>query len=269
MAEQVLSDERVAEFQKNGVLYLPGLFTGWVEKLRQGVASNMAHPGPYGAENLQAGEQGRFFDDYCNWQNIPEFKDFVENSDAARIAAEVMQSSRAQFFHEHVLVKEPGTAKPTPWHQDIPYYCVTGSQTVSFWMPLDPTPKESSLELLAGSHKWPKMLKPTRWLASDDFYSDDSRFCQLPDMARERAAGHILSWEMEPGDAILFDYRTVHGAPGNERAERRRAFAHRWVGDDVRYTDPGERTSPPYPGINLREGDPLREDWFPVLWLRE
>ncbi|WP_420550849.1 hypothetical protein [Litorivicinus lipolyticus] len=32
--------------------------------------SNLTQPGPYAAENLNAGEAGRFFDDYCNWQRI-------------------------------------------------------------------------------------------------------------------------------------------------------------------------------------------------------
>ena len=33
----------------------------------------MREPGPYASENLKPGEGGRFFDDYCNWQRIPEF----------------------------------------------------------------------------------------------------------------------------------------------------------------------------------------------------
>ena len=42
---------------------------------------------------------------------------------------------------------------------------------------------------------------------------------------------------MEPGDALLFDFRTVHGARGNPAATRRRALSLRWVGDDARYAD--------------------------------
>ena len=33
-----------------------------------------------------------------------------------------MRSSYAQFFHEHVFMKEAGTQRTTPFHQDIPYY---------------------------------------------------------------------------------------------------------------------------------------------------
>jgi hypothetical protein len=40
----------------------------------------------------------------------------------------------------------------TPWHQDQPYYNIDGFQTASFWIPLDPVPRESTLEFVAGSH---------------------------------------------------------------------------------------------------------------------
>jgi ectoine hydroxylase-related dioxygenase (phytanoyl-CoA dioxygenase family) len=68
----------------------------------------------------------------------------IRKSAAAEVAARLMGSERVQMFHDHVLVKEPGTSKPTPWHQDGPYYFVEGTQTVSFWSPLDPV-KEASL----------------------------------------------------------------------------------------------------------------------------
>ena len=91
----------------------------------------------YAAENLHDGESGRFFYDYCNWTRIQEFEDVVRTSEAAAVAADLMGSQSIQMFHDHVLVKEPGTSKPTPWHQDGPYYFVDGTQTISFWYTLD------------------------------------------------------------------------------------------------------------------------------------
>lgn len=71
---------------------------------------------------------------------------------------------------------------------------------------------------------------------------------------------------MEPGDAVHFDFRTAHGARGNLAASRRRVLSLRWVGDDVRYVERPARTSPPYPGHNMKPGQKLREDWFPVIF---
>ena len=39
---------------------------------------------------------------------------------------------------------------------------------------------------------------------------------------------------MQPGDAVAFHYRTLHGARGNFTDRRRRAFSLRFVGDDAR-----------------------------------
>ncbi|TGQ21548.1 phytanoyl-CoA dioxygenase family protein, partial [Mesorhizobium sp. M00.F.Ca.ET.216.01.1.1] len=76
----------------------------------------------------------------------------------------------------------------------------------------------------------------------------------------------VLEWEMEPGDAILFDFRTAHGARGNLTAARRRALSLRWVGDDAHYVERPGRTSPPYPGHDMKPGQKLREDWFPIIF---
>ena len=42
----------------------------------------------------------------------------------------------------------------------------------------------------------------------------------------------------------------------------------RFIGDDARYIDRGGETSPPFTDINLKTGDSLRTDWFPVVWSR-
>ena len=125
-----VSADQIADYQRDGVVYIKGLFKDWVPVISEGIERNMREPGQYAAENLKPGESGRFFDDYCNWERIPEFTEIIRKSPAAQAAAELMQSKTAQIFHDHVLVKEPGTSKPTPWHQDAPYYFVDGDQTV-------------------------------------------------------------------------------------------------------------------------------------------
>ena len=79
-------------YQADGVVLVKGLFADHVDQLRDGVAANMADPGPYASENKKAGETGRFFDDYCNWTRIPQFRDVIETSPAAEVAADLMQS---------------------------------------------------------------------------------------------------------------------------------------------------------------------------------
>ena len=49
----------------------------------------------------------------------------------------LMSSAHADFFYDQLFVKEPGTAHPTPWHQDQPYWPVKGWQIASVWIALD------------------------------------------------------------------------------------------------------------------------------------
>jgi len=259
-----ITDQQIEDYRRDGAVLIPGLFKDWVDTLRDGIARNISEPGPYAAENLKEGEAGRFFDDYCNWQRIPEFGEVIEKSKAAETAAALMHSKRVQVFHDHVLVKEPGTSKPTPWHQDAPYYFIEGKQTVSFWVPVDPV-AEASLRLIAGSHKWPKPVLPTKWLDEANFYPNEDDYIAVPNPDGEPDKYRVLEWPMQPGDAVAFHYKTLHGARGNLSDSRRRAFSLRLVGDDARFiTRPG-KTSPPFPGHGMTDGDRLREDWFPLI----
>lgn len=169
-----------------------------------------------------------FFQDLCNWRRIPEFRDFVENSPLGRIAGELLGAHEVRFFHDHVLVKEPGTSLVTPWHQDGPYYCARGPQTVSFWIPLDPVPAANALECVAGSINGGVTTGPCALMARRSMRSMTARPCPISIRAEEYS---ILSWDMEPGDAVAFDFGTVHGAAATvEAIHRRRVFSARWWG---------------------------------------
>jgi len=259
-----ITDVQLRIFERDGVVHLPGLFRDWVDVIVAGIASNIEQPGPYASENTLLNETGRFFDDYCNWTRIPEFEDVIFNSPAAKVAAHLMRSERVQIFHDHVLVKEPGTGRATPWHQDAPYYFVGGKQSVSLWISVDPV-HDATLRFIAGSHRWDKFVLPTRWLSADDFYPDAGDYLPVPDPDAEPDKYSLLEWPVQPGDAIAFHYNTVHGARGNPGAKRRRALSLRFVGDDVRYVERPGPTSPPYPEHGMQTGERLREDWFPYV----
>lgn len=257
--------ELIDAFERDGAVVLRGVFDDWIESLAAGVAANEASPSEYFAENVPAGEPGRFWDDYVNWQRIPEFERFARESEAAPIAAALMGSRTVQLFHDHVLVKEPGTSTPTPWHSDRPYYFVDGRQTVSFWIPLDPVDERTTLRLIAGSHRWEKDVLPVRWLKGDDFYPHVDEYLPVPDPDAEPGRFRVLEWSLEPGDAVAFHFGVCHGARGNQGSSRRRAFSLRLLGDDARFVSRPGRTSPPFPDHGMSDGDRLRDDWFPTV----
>ena len=263
MQNPLISEEDIKTFQKDGVVLVKGLLTNYIDTIRAGIEKNLANPGPYAAENLNSGEKGRFFDDYCNWQTISEFREVIFSSQIGEIASLLMKSKKVQLFHEHVLIKEPGTTKPTPWHQDSPYYFIDGSQTISFWSPMDKV-SEASLRCVAGSQNWQTEVIPKTWLRDESFYKKSSNFIEVPDPDYEQM--DIREFTMDPGDAVAFNFRVLHGARGNMSKTRRRAFSVRLLGDDARYAERGERTSPPFPNHGMIQGQTLREDWFPIIF---
>lgn len=262
----LLDQETVDAFRNDGATVLRGVFSeDWVGRLREGVAENMATPGPYTKGYTKAGDPGHFFGDYCNWRRIDAYRAFFFDSPAPRLAAELMGSQKVNLFHEHVLVKEPETRDRTPWHHDQPYYCVDGRDNCSLWIPLDPVAKETCVEFVAGSHRWGKWFTPTKFVGVPYDRQDDG-YETVPDIDAARENYRLLSWDMEPGDAIAFHFLTVHGAPGNASpSNRRRAFAARFTGDDARYAVREGEMSPPFPEVTLTPGDAMDCETFPVL----
>ena len=259
-----LANESIEAFQRDGAAPIYGAFSDWVDTLTRGIDANIAAPSNI-ARIYDDDDGRRFFGDYCSWNRIPEYRDFMLHSPAAEIAAALMGSRSARLFHEHVLVKEPGTSIATPWHQDQPYYCVDGAMTCSLWLVLDPVPRDTTLEFVAGSHAWGKFFAPERFNKAPLY--DGADFEPLPDIDSHRDDYDIVGWALEPGDAIAFSFRTLHGAPPNRFEDRRRrAFSSRWVGDDARFAVRPGMTSPPFPDVKLQHGDPMEAPEFPLVW---
>jgi ectoine hydroxylase-related dioxygenase (phytanoyl-CoA dioxygenase family) len=262
-----VSDAQISDFARDGVVLLPGLFADWVAPLAAGLDRVMTTPDDYAfpCDSVSPGEPGRFFDCYCNWQRVPEWSSFVLNSAAASIAAQLMASTTAQFFHEHAFSKEQGTNKATPWHHDLPYYCVEGLQTASVYVALDSTPVETAVRFLRGSHRDGNLYVPRTFRDGGEYATGDATLASAPqDIAVDDTA--VFATALEPGDTLVFDFRTLHGTTDAPITGRRRAFSTRWLGDDVHYHERSGATSPPLTDLGLRPGDRMREDRFPVLW---
>ena len=260
-SETVQLTSAAAQLRADGVAVLRGVFSDWVTTLQAGVERNMAEPGPHVRHYTPDGQAGYFFGDYCNWQRIAEYREFVERSKLGQVAAELMGARQVSFFHEHVLVKEPNTGEPTPWHHDYPYYSVDCAQTASFWIPLDSVAANVCPEFIRGSHQWGKWYVPTRFTGQEwERGLEPQGLERIPDIDSRREEFDIVSFDLEPGDAVVFDFLTVHGAPPNSSAtRRRRAFSARVLGDNPRWAVRSGPTSPPFPELSgtLSHGDSL------------
>jgi len=266
-----VDDADVAAFERDGAVCLRGLFDAeWIDLLRDAVDADKTAPGPMVRHNTPAGQPGEFFVDFQLWQRWPAVRRFVLESPAAAIAGRLLGASSIAFYHDHLLVKEPGTRERTPWHHDQPYYPVDGNMVGSIWLPLDPVPRETCVQYVAGSHRWGRWFAPQYFNRGNTALAvADPRFEEMPDIESERDQHRFLSWELDIGDCIFFHGLTVHGAAGNLSLDRRRrAYATRWLGDDARYAARVGQISPPIEGHGLVPGDAMPCETFPLVWTR-
>ncbi len=264
---RVLSDEQIEQFDRDGVIIVRGLFSpDEVATIERGIERVLAEPGPMFKVASQADDPGRFVEDFCRWQEIEEIESIARTSRAADAARQLMGGGSVRLFHDHVLVKEPGTRQETPWHQDQPYYNVDGVRNVSMWAPVDPVAPESTLEFLAGSHRmgW---LMPRTFLDNQAKWFPEGSLSEIPAIEQDRAAFDIRGWAMQPGDAVFFHMLTIHHAYGVPGANRRRAFSLRFLGDDMVHAPRTWVTSPNFDELDLQipPGAPMDHELFPVL----
>ena len=266
-AQERVRDADVTDFARDGAVIIRQLFTpDEVALLRASIDANLAAPSARAKVASRADDPGRFFEDFCNWQDIAQFQRFIAESPAAWAAQRLMRSPSVRLYHDHVLVKEPGTRQRTPWHQDQPYYNIDGRQNISMWIPVDPVPRASTLEFVAGSHLGP-WLMPRTFMDNQAKWFPEGSLQDLPDIEADRAAHPILGWAMEPGDVACFQMLTLHGAGGFEGPGRRRVFSVRFLGEDTRHAPRAWKTSPEFPGLvdELPAGAPMDHPLFPLL----
>ena len=263
----LVDGELVAAFARDGVVCVRSVLDpGEVAVAARGIDAVLAHPGPLAQVASGAGDPGAFTEDFCRWREIPEIERLARYSRVPAVAAALLATPQVRFYHDHVLVKEGRTLQRTPWHQDQPYYNVDG-RGVSAWIPVDPVPADGCLELVAASHRGP-WLMPRTFLRGEARWFPEGTLAELPDIEADRAAFDIRRFDLAPGDAIFFDFLTVHGAPGFRHDTRRRILSLRYLSADARHAPRRWRTSPPFDGLaaELPAGAAMDHPLFPVVW---
>ncbi|CAF0761212.1 unnamed protein product [Rotaria sp. Silwood1] len=269
-AHSIITKSLVNEYKQNGAVCIRQLLNNnEIDLLRQGIDENLTHPSPRFKIASRSDDTGRFVEDFCTWENNSYYKQFIYESPCAAVAGLLMESSVSRLYHDHLLVKEAITKQITPWHQDQPYYNIEGNQTCSFWIPVDPVSRYSTLEFIAGSHREGRWFMPRTFMSSEAKWFPEGTLEEMPDIEANRDAFPIIGWPVEPGDVIAFHMLTLHGARGTIGNEgRRRVFSVRFLGDDVKHSPRTWVTSPDFSDITqeIKPGAPMDHPRFPIIW---
>jgi len=213
----------------DGVVFLPGaLGAEAMAKVEEAVEFSLTHPSPT-AVNFYPNEPARFFEDRGS-RHLP----MVRETGVDSIVAAVLRQERLWYLGEQLFLKEGGHSRRTPWHQDTSYLRMMGDGLVACWISLDALPKANCLEFVRGSHRG-VLYNGSAFAAHDDtapLYKA-SPLPRLPDIQAERDEFDILSWDVEPGDLIVFHLGALHGGAGTAPGLRRRTISLRFLGADV------------------------------------
>lgn len=263
-----ITDGMVEAFQEKGVACIPRLLTAdQVEQLREVVDAELYHKKPKHFAFKRDGG-GRFHGSQDLWKNNAVCEEFCRSSLLPAVAARYMKSSTVNLFFDHLFVKEPQSEYETSWHNDFPYWPIMGSKVVSTWIALDNVTSETGpLTFVLGSHRWASAFQPSTFAEDSKNARSQS---ELETFLRE--AGIRVSerdfetYEMEPGDVLIFDAKIIHKAGGNHSKDStRRGYVIRYTGDDVVYD--------PRPGVHkvmldssLSRGCSITSANFPQVW---
>ena len=278
--DNLITESLKQEYFDHGVVMISGAISDtWIDKLRNGVEKNIQMPTQRSRVWNRDDQGGVTLYDCQAWQQIEEYRDFIENSPMAEIAGKLMGSSSVNFFFDTIFTRTKGNQFRTPFHQDEPYWSVSGFDCCSVWMPLVPVEKKSALEFVKGSHRWTQKYKQTNFGAlthdeRDQVVFDEADTVAFPDIENNREQYTILSWNMQPGDMAFFNARIIHGGSGLLAEDRDlRVFNTQWIGDDGRVVFRPEGMDPDHSEAmrqqGLSSGDKLSGPLYPELWSSE
>jgi len=279
---RTITPDEVGTYHRDGVLLLSGMFDkDWIELLNKGIDTNIKTPTRRSRIWYKDTSGRSMFYDHTAWKGIEEYRKFIFNSPAAQICGQLMRSTAINFFFDSVFVRSTGTQFETPWHQDEPYWSVEGYDACSIWMPLGPVKRKNALSFVPGSHRLKTVFKqynfgdlnPVRKKNVDQVDFSDIAEQEFPDINADPKRFGVVSWDMQPGDCIAFNGRTMHGGSGKLDDDcELRVFTTKWVGDDVRikFRDCGMDPDHSADMIekDLKPGDRPGTNLYPRIWTR-
>jgi len=279
-----ITEEERQHYTRHGFVHLEGLLDGeWLERMETAFAEEISADltevnfvdfkalAPMieasGAEFVTPGvatATGRFCISSFNWRRFPELAALCCGAPLPEVVAALMGSHRVNFYGEQLFLKEAGSLHRTAFHQDMPYFHVTGDKCCTVWIPLDTIGAHNGMMgYVRGSHRW-------RTHAASGFVTQmplpGSRLAKLPDIEGAEGDYDIVYYPAEPGDVIVHHANTVHGATGNTADQDRRVISLHYLGDDVRYREREGTALDAGKSPTLNTGDLMDSAEFPLVW---
>ena len=146
-----------------------------------------------------------------------------------------------------VFCKPAGDGREVPWHQDGQYWPIRPLATCTLWLALDDSRVDNGcLRVIPGSHAGQRI--------GEHVFEDRKDMIVRRSLAKEEfEEGAAVDVELEPGQMVMFDVYTVHGATHNRGAVPRAGYALRFMPSTSHFDHDGaERRDEPGYAHNTR-----------------
>lgn len=284
---RAITAEEQQEFDRHGVVHLSNFLDDeWLRRLEAACAQELAEDHTRlnfvdfkaltpmleatGAEFVTSGlgsATGHFCIRSFNWQRFPALADLCCGPPLPERIAVLMRSSRINFYGEQIFLKEAGSLHRTAFHQDMPYFHVSGDKCCTVWIPLDTADADTGMMgYVRGSHRW--STHAANGLVTQMPLSG-SLLPRLPDIEGGSEEYDIIYYPAAPGDVIVHHANTVHGAMGNISRKNRRAYSLHYLGDDIRYREREGTALDAGKSPHLADGDLMDCGEFPLVWTNQ
>jgi ectoine hydroxylase-related dioxygenase (phytanoyl-CoA dioxygenase family) len=263
-----ITQNHIDTYARDGVVVVRGLLDAdWIARMQAAIARVAADPARYGTLGPS---NGAMLSVCYMWRNDPDFRAYVQESPIAEATGRVIGADTIRMYHDHLFSKPPLSPSIMPWHCDETAWPVSGEMAPNIWAAFTPVNAQNGrIEYVAGWHRHCVENGLTFGFAPDQA----DGLCPNFEEQRDNSdfAFRFVSFDMEPGDAVIFHPHTPHFSRGNASATLpRTGLAVRLFGDDVRWKNAPYKA--PILGVEPgADGQPVvgTEDTLPILWRRE
>jgi len=256
-ANQLLMQEQIDFYQANGFVQLDNVLSlEEVEELAEFMEEAMMIEDGLGAKTSKKdGSYYKVLNQKVNtWRDHGGMAKYSFHPKLARLALELSQSRGIRLFHDHALWKMPQDSKPTPWHQDFPYWPMNEPGALSAWIPVDDVDEQNGcMMFVPGSHKLGK-------LTGIDLTNPTDIFEFLNDAGEMRKSA--VKVPLKKGSCTFHNGLTFHYAHANLSDKPRRVLALIYMPDGTTYISKEHVLTN---GLGLEVGKPFRGGLFPLV----
>jgi ectoine hydroxylase-related dioxygenase (phytanoyl-CoA dioxygenase family) len=191
------------------------------------------------------------------WRDHAGMARYVSHPRFANIALQLSNVSGVRLFHDHALLKMPGDSKPTPWHQDFPYWPLnrdTSKKTLSIWIALDDVDENNGCMMFLPKSNKVGQLKPINLVDPEDIF-EYTKNSEIQDKTP-------VIVKMKAGSCTVHSGLTFHYAHANKTNKPRRALVIIYMPDGTTYSNKPHVITDP---LNLAKDEKLQHGIFPLL----